>query len=224
MRYYKHVDRYIAVSEFYRNKMIEFGFDQNKIVHVPNFIDTNRYKYAGKDLGYGLYFGRLSKEKGIDTLIDACIKVPNIPMIITGTGPMEDMLREKVERLELNNVEFTGYRTGKELLELLEGASFTVLPSVWYENCPMSVMESLAVGTPVIGSNAGGIPELIEEEQDGLIYEMGNSDDLADKIRIMWSSPPKRRQMGKFGAEKIISKYDMSTHYQRIMDVYSQVK
>jgi glycosyltransferase involved in cell wall biosynthesis len=99
--YYQSVDKYIAVSEFYRQKMIEFGFPSDQITHIPNFIDTDKFKHAGRDDGYGLYFGRLSNEKGLNTLLDACACCPDIPMVITGTGPAEKELRDKVQLLVL---------------------------------------------------------------------------------------------------------------------------
>jgi glycosyltransferase involved in cell wall biosynthesis len=109
------------------------------------------------------------------------------------------------------------------LTDLLEAASFTVLPSEWYENCPMSVLESLAVGTPVLGSRAGGIPELIDEEQDGLTFEMGNAEDLSDKMRTLWSDKKIRLNMGSHGAEKISAHYGPASHYDLLSSVYDEL-
>jgi glycosyltransferase involved in cell wall biosynthesis len=223
MGYYKSVDKYIAVSEFYRQKMIEFGFSPEQITHIPNFIDTDKYRYSGRDDGYGLYFGRLSNEKGLNTLLDACSLNPDIPMVITGTGPAEKELKSKALALGLDNITFTGYRSGQGLIDLLEAASFTVLPSEWYENCPMSVLESLAVGTPVVGSRAGGIPELIDEEQDGLTFEMGNSEDLSEKMRTLWSNHNLRKNFGIHGANKISEHYGPASHYDLLSSVYKQL-
>ncbi len=223
MRYYQNVDRYIAVSEFYRQKMIEFGFSPEQIAHIPNFIDTEKFRYTGRDDGYGLYFGRLSHEKGLDTLLEACTTNRKIPMVIAGTGPAEEELKTKARSLELDHVSFVGYKSGRELIKLLEGASFTILPSECYENCPMSILESLAVGTPVIGSRSGGIPELIEEEQDGLSFETGNPGDLADKMNKLWSGMNLRAEMGKRGAEKIQARYTPDTHYENLSSVYAEL-
>ena len=223
MGYYQNVDRYIAVSEFYRQKMIEFGFPPEQITHIPNFIDTEKFKYAGRDEGYGLYFGRLSHEKGLDTLLEACATTRDIPIRITGTGPAAEELQKKANALELDHVSFTGYKSGRDLIDLLEGASFTVLPSECYENCPMSILESLAVGTPVIGSRTGGIPELIEEGQDGFTFETGNAEDLADKMRQLWSYPELRREMGMSGTKKVLSRYVPDAHYKSLASVYAEL-
>ena len=223
MGYYKNVARYIAVSEFYRQKMIEFGFPPEQITLIPNFIDTEKFQYIGQDKGYGLYFGRLSDEKGLNTLLKACTNTRDVPILIAGTGPAEEELQKKASTLGLEHVTFIGYKSGQELIDLLAGASFTILPSEWYENCPMSVLESLAVGTPVIGSRSGGIPELIEEEQDGLTFEMGNADDLADKMNRLWRSATQRREMGLNGSKKIASQYTAKIHYNRLMRLYTEL-
>lgn len=221
--YYKSVDMYIAVSEFYRQKMIEFGFPPEQVTHIPNFIDTDKFTYAGLDDGYGLYFGRLSNEKGLNTLLEACSLCPDIPMVITGTGPAERELRNKAESLGLDNITFTGYMSGQDLTDLLEAAAFTVLPSEWYENCPMSVLESLGVGTPVLGSRVGGIPELIDEGQDGLTFEMGNAHDLSEKMRTLFSNPGLRKEMGVYGANKISERYSPHNHYNLLATVYKNL-
>lgn len=223
MGYYQNIDRYIAVSGFYRQKMIEFGFPPEQIVHIPNFIDTEKFQYSGRDEGYGLYFGRLSHEKGLTTLLEACAANRDIPMVIAGTGPSEEALRTKAQAMGLDHVSFVGYQSGQALIDLLENASFTVLPSECYENCPMSILESLAVGTPVIGSRSGGIPELIEEEQDGFSFETGNTEDLREKMSQLWSNKSLRLEMGKRGAEKIKSQYSPEIHYESLVSVYAEL-
>ena len=223
MGYYKHVDRYIAVSEFYRQKMIEFGFPPEQITLIPNFIEVERFQYADQDEGYGLYFGRLSHEKGLDTLLKACAITQDIPMVITGTGPAGKELQQKANDLGLKHVTFTGYKSGQDLIDLLKNASFTVLPSEWYENCPMSILESLAVGTPVIGSRSGGIPELINEGEDGFTFKTGNAEDLADKMKKLWACAKRRREMGMNGTKKIASQYTPDIHYQSLAKVYAEL-
>ncbi len=223
MGYYKNVDQYIAVSEFYRQKMIEFGFPPEQITLIPNFIDTERFQYTDQDDGYGLYFGRLSHEKGLGTLLEASAMTPEIPMVITGTGPAEKELRQKANSLGLSNVTFTGYKSGDCLINLLKGASFTVLPSEWYENCPMSILESLAVGTPVIGSRSGGIPELINVGDDGFTFEMGSAEELAEKMQKLWASAKQRREMGVNGAKKIATQYTPGIHYEKLSQLYTEL-
>jgi len=177
--YYQNVDRYIAVSQFYRQKMIDFGFPEKQISYLPNCIDTQNIPVSHKDEGYILSFGRLSEEKGLETLIEAAALCPDIPIIIAGTGPAEQSLHKLVADNKLTNVSFVGFKTGSALNELIANASFTVITSKWYENCPMSILESFAFGKPVIGANIGGIPELINENIDGFTYPPGSASNLA---------------------------------------------
>ena len=224
MGYYQQVDQFIAVSQFYRHKMVEFGYPENQLTYIPNFIDTGKFAYTGSDKGYALYFGRLSKEKGIFTLLDACSKCQDIPVIIAGTGPQETELKAKADAIGLQHVDFVGFKSGDALLELLCNASFTILPSEWYENCPMSALESMAVGTPVLGARIGGIPELVEEGVDGYTFESRNSDDLAHNMQRLWTDgATKRKEMGRKGAEKVAARNSRETHYQTLLKTYKNV-
>ena len=221
--YYQGVDRYIAVSQFYRDKMIEFGFASDQVVCIPNYIDAAKFVRPYDDQGYGLFFGRLSYEKGLDHLLEAAALAPDILLKIAGTGPSESELKRIVADRGLKNVEFMGFVSGGALLDLIAKASFTVTPSIWYENCPMSVLESLALQTPVIGADIGGIPELINPEVDGCIYEAGNSQALADVMKVMMSDAPRRHEMGEAGRKKIIDDFNEENHYQQLIDLYQEI-
>lgn len=221
--YYQNVDRYIAVSQFYRNKMIEFGFSPEQVVYIPNYIDAAKFDRPYSDQGYGLFFGRLSYEKGLDHLLDAAALTPEIPLYIAGTGPSDAQLKQAVADKNLTNVKFLGFVSGDELLDLISKASFTVIPSIWYENCPMSVLESLALQAPVIGADIGGIPELVDHEKDGYIYPSGDSRALADVMTKMMRDGSRRQQMGAEGRKKIIEDFNETAHYQRLIDLYKEI-
>ncbi len=221
--YYQNVDHYIAVSQFYRQKMIEFGFQEDQITYLPNYIDTADYVPSNIDENYILSFGRLSEEKGIETLISAAELCRDIPIVIAGSGPDEDNLKSLAADKKLDNISFVGFKTGAELNKLIANASFTVITSKWYENCPMSVLESLAFCKPVVGAKIGGIPELINDGIDGLVYESGDHTDLAEKIQSLWDMGSKRLEMGKAGREKIEKHFSSNSHYEKLMDIYSKV-
>jgi len=223
MGYYRDVDRYIAVSNFFKNKMSEFGFSKDNIEYIPNFIDTNRFRYSPADNGYALFLGRLSSEKGVDILLKACETTPEIPVVIAGTGPKEDELKEIVKRKGLNNVEFVGFKSGDDLLTLITEASFTILPSQVYENCPMSILESMAVGTPVLGAKIGGIPELIEENVDGYTFVASDPKSLSEKMKLLWSDPDKRLMMGRKGSEKVHERNTPEMQYKNLINLYNSV-
>ena len=147
----------------------------------PLSLDT-KYELNDHDDGYILYFGRLSKEKGVKTLIDS-MKDINYKLIILGTGPIEEELHEYVKNNNISNVEFKGFQQGEALTNYIRNARCVVLPSEWYENGPYSAMETMALGKPLIVSNLGGLPELVEDTKNGYIYK--TRDELKDKIRSM---------------------------------------
>ncbi|VAW50097.1 hypothetical protein MNBD_GAMMA06-59 [hydrothermal vent metagenome] len=221
--YYQNVDRYIAVSQFYRDKMIEFGFSPEQVVCIPNYIDATQFERPYDDQGYGVFFGRLSYEKGLDHLLNAAALAPDIPLYIAGTGPSEQALKQAAKDRGLSNVKFLGFVSGDELLDLISKASFTVVPSIWYENCPMSVLESLALQTPVIGAEIGGIPELVNHEKDGYTYQAENDQALAESMRQMMLDSTRRQRMGEAGRKKIVKDFNETTHYQRLIDLYQEI-
>lgn len=223
MGYYQSVDKYIAVSKFYKNKMIEFGFPEEKITYLPNYIDATDYEQNAKEKGYVLYFGRLSEEKGISVLLDAAIKIPDVPFYIVGTGPLEDDLKKKAQKYDLKNIHFKGFKTGNELKTLLAESTCVVVPSVWYEAFGLVIIEAFAASKAVIGSNIGAIPELIEEGVDGYIFPAGNSAELASKIELIWSDLTKAKSMGMQGRKKVVKYFNAKSHYEGLMSIYQSV-
>lgn len=177
---YKYIDRIICCSEFMKSKMDSNSVFREKTVAMHNFIDKVECKDSVKK-DYVLYFGRFSEEKGIGTLIKVCKELPEIKFIFAGTGPLE----ETVNGLE--NIKNVGFQTGEVLEKLIREARFSIYPSEWYENCPFSVMESQMYGTPVLGANIGGIPELIRPSETGELFESGNTTELKEEIQKLWS-------------------------------------
>jgi glycosyltransferase involved in cell wall biosynthesis len=219
--YYQNVNRFIAVSRFYQKKMIDFGFPEEQVVYIPNMIDLDTSHLSKEDDGYALYFGRLSEEKDVVTLIMAMKKIPDLKLVIAGTGPSENLLKELAAKQKINNVEFVGFHSGNSLNRLISQASFTVLPSKWYENCPMSILESFSYGKPTIGARIGGIPELIEDNVDGLHFTPEDEEELSEKLNQMVSiGKMGRREMGINGYEKVKQHHSPEQHYREIMKVY----
>ena len=179
---YKYIDVIVCCSEFMKQKMDTNSTFAAKTVAMHNFIDTVEWEETPKK-DYVLYFGRFSEEKGIHTLIQVCKELPDVPFVFAGTGPLEDLIQG------VTNITNVGFQKGEALEKLIREARFSVCPSRCYENCPFSVMESQMYGTPVLGAEIGGIPELIQEGKTGELFESGNADELQKKIRKLWENP-----------------------------------
>lgn len=179
---YQLVDRMICPSRFLEKKLLSDPVFRGKTIALHNFIDEVPYEDVTKN-SYVLYFGRYSEEKGIHTLIEAAKSLPDIPFVFAGKGPLEEEIKG------VSNIKNVGFQTGKDLEQLIRGAKFSIYPSEWYENCPFSVMESQMYGTPVIGANIGGIPELIQEGRTGELFESGNKEDMIKKISYLYHNP-----------------------------------
>jgi len=161
----KITSRFIAPSTFMKTKMVQGGFNRDKISVLNNFIDDDKILEKVKEKeNYYLYFGRFSKEKGVETLLKAASKL-EYKLKLAGTGPLLDSLKHEYNKY--SNIEFLGFKSWDDLKIILQKAQFFIIPSEWYENNPLTIIESFALGTPVIGANIGGIPELIEENKTG---------------------------------------------------------
>jgi len=178
---YKQIDTIICPSHFMKTKLDTNPVLGSKTVVMHNFVDPVKPKQVERK-DYVLYFGRYSEEKGIRTLVAAAKELPEIPFIFAGSGPLEHLLEG------IPNIKNVGFQTGEALEMLIRQAKFTVYPSEWYENCPFSVMESQMYGTPVLGANIGGIPELIQVGQTGELFESRNREELIQSITVLWDS------------------------------------
>lgn len=190
------IDRVIAPSRFMRSKLIEGGWPEGKVVFLQNFADDailDRAANAGADATdrenpYLLFFGRLSAEKGVDTLLRAFdASLPNLPqdmrLVVVGDGPDAADFKALASSLGCaSRIEFAGYQTGGALQAYVERASLAIASSRWRENMPYSIVEAFAAGTPVIGTDIGGIPELVDEGKTGFICEPGGVQSMADAI------------------------------------------
>ena len=187
---YKHLDTVICCSRFMKTKLDTYPVLAGKTVAMHNFMEPVEAKAVTKQ-AYVLYFGRFSQEKGISTLIKVAEELPDVQFIFAGSGPLENQVNS------VANIKNVGFQSGEALKKLVREAQFTVYPSEWYENCPFSVMESQVYGTPVLGAQIGGIPELIEPGKTGLLFESGNAADLKRKIEMMWNAPEMLKEMSE---------------------------
>lgn len=211
-----YIDKFIFVSKFSQSKHIEANIKyKEKSVHLYNFTSDRRTNIEEKK-NYLLYIGRISEEKGIQTLIKAQQLVPNVDIKIVGTGPLLNDLKKNYP-----NVSFLGFKEGKVLEQLIKEAKFTIVPSEWYENNPLSVIESMMSGTPVIGSNIAGIPELIKDKHDGFLFQTRNFNNLAEVIKEAISlSKEDYKKMSDSAYKFAIENFSKEAHYKRLKEIY----
>lgn len=220
--YQKNIDLFISPSVFLMKKIIEFGADKDKIVHIPNFVKPNEYAPNYSNSGYILYFGRLERHKGVKTLVEA-MKHVKTKLFIAGEGSYRDFLEEYVKKNNIGNVSFFGFITRNNLLELIRSSLFTVLPSEWYEPFGMTILESFALGKPVIGAKIGGIQELIDNEHTGMLFNSGNVDDLTEKINYLLNKKGLVAEMGRNARKEVEERYNEKIHYEMLMEAYNKV-
>lgn len=208
---YKYIDKIVCCSKFMKRIMDSNPLFAKKTVVVHNFVDDLKYEYKEKE-NYVLYFGRFSEEKGIRTLLEVCKELPEVKFVFAGSGALEDEIRK------VPNIECVGFKSGKELHDLISKAKFSVYPSEWYENCPFSVMESIMFATPVIASKIGGLPELVQDGVNGILFEYKNKNDLKNKISELWNDDKKSAELSE-NCKK--TKFlDVDKYYHILVNVY----
>lgn len=215
-------DVFICPSQFMADKMVQGGFSKSKMQTLCNFIDVEKCKFSSTDgtdytddvellpkkEDYYCFIGRLSHEKGAKTLIEAANQLP-YKLLIIGGGPLMNELKAVAN----TNIEFVGFKQWDDIKQLVGKACFSVIPSEWYENNPLSVIEAQCLGTPVLGANIGGIPELTD-----YTFSSGNIADLRLKIEKMWNSKLDYQQI----ASDAQHRYDAETYYDKLINIYKQ--
>ncbi len=221
------IDRFIALSEFTAQKLIESGLaPRDKISVLGNFLPEplpNPGSFE-KRKPYIVYLGRLSTEKGVEILLEAIAGLPNLRAKIAGDGPQAESLQAIARQQSLHQVEFLGRVTGEEKWHLLRQALALVAPSVCYENLPFTVLESLAVGTPVVTSNLGGMSSVVYDGKNGLLFYPGKSQDLQQKLALLVAHPEEALAMGQLGRQIVEAKYSVRIYYEQLMSIYSITK
>lgn len=203
LKTYKLIDLIICPSDFLNQKLRTNSLLVQKTITLHNFIDTDTMLCKNKE-DYIIYFGRYSYEKGIELLLEICRRLPDIPFVFAGSGPLEDQVNN------IENIRNVGFLTGERLRDTISKARISIFPSVCYENCPFSVIESQMYGTPLIAANIGGVPEIIKDGETADLFESGNADDLQEKILKLWND---RERLEKYTKNCREMKYDTLSEY-----------
>lgn len=221
-RYYlDNVTIYSAVTQFQRERLINEGFPADRIVVNPNMAsvdDSLSQEPLGKTDGFVAHVGRISPEKGIPTLLEAARRCPDIPFKTTGAL---DRMPELADQAP-SNFEFVGFLDVPGIRKFYASARMIVMCTLCFEGFPMAITEAMLYGKAVICSRIGGLPEIVEEGKTGLLFEPGNAEELAEKVRYLLERPDLCRQMGEAGREKALREYPLTKYYERLMDCYEK--
>jgi glycosyltransferase involved in cell wall biosynthesis len=219
----RNIDLFIAPSKFLRDKFIRYGIPEEKIYFLPNSVTLKPYT-PQEDWGYCIYVGALRRLKGVYTLLAAAKKMPSITFMIVGDGEEYDGLKQEIADKKLSNVKLKGHLSGQALYDIVGKARMLILPSEWYENCPMVILEAYALKKPVIGARIGGIPELVENNVTGLLFEPFKVEDLVKKIESIYYMPDIVQAMGEAGRKRMEQDFNTTRHYEGLMEAYSIAK
>lgn len=221
---YNKFDYIITPSEFYKKQFENDGINNKKIIAIHNCIKTEEYNLEIQDKGYALYFGRLSQEKGILNLLEAFSKLDDGILHIAGEGPEKENIERIIKEKHLEKrVRMLGFLNKEQVKEQIQSCRFVVVPSMWYENCPYSVIETLVVGKPVIGSKIGGIAELIEDGENGYTYLYTDIEELTKKMKMLIEDKKLAEELGKNAKIKATVFYDKNKYIEKIEDIYNEI-
>ena len=199
------------------------GFDEDKIHCIPTFT-SSKTKVGNPEIGsYGVYFGRITEEKGVETVIKAYEKLPEYTVKIMGDDTTEEAtkLKNYVKKHKIKNVEFLGFKSGEELENIIKAARFTLIPSIWYDNLPNTALESFQYSKPVIASNIGSLPELVIDGENGYLFNPSDEEDLIKKIKML-DDDKLVKKMGEASRRRLENRFSPNAHYEALMKVFNE--
>ena len=211
------VDLFLAMTEFSRDRLVRAGYPAAKIAVLPNSVPLPRRTHTPTDGQYLAFAGRLSEEKGLRTLIEAARQCPEVPISLAGDGPLAAELRELASR----NVTFRGRLDQADMQRFYARARGVVLPSTCFEMCPLTILEAMAAGLPVIASQTGGLGELVDDGRTGTLVPRGEAQPLAEAMRRLWLDDTLAADYGHAGREKAEREYTEAVFLRRLLGHYA---
>lgn len=216
------VTRFIALTEFGKNKFVAAGFPSEKFTVKPNFVDPDPGERAAFG-EYAVFVGRLAEDKGLHVLLDAWKQLRNpYPLEIIGDGPESAALEAQARDSQLSTVRFRGRLSREGGIVAVKNARFSIVPSTWYETFGMNIAESFSCGTPVLCSRLGAMQELVTDHRTGMHFAPGDANDLADKVEWAWNHPAELAEMGHRARRKYETDYTAKRNYSLLMQIYEQ--
>jgi len=223
MPFYKQVDKFLFQSEFTRDMFVKFGYDIKKTHIIENPYDCKDIQPNYESKNYILYFGRLSNEKGIYTLLDAMSSIPDLELKIVGDGPEYNNYVNYTVEKSIGNVSFLGPKWDKDLVPIIKDCEFVIVPSEWYEPSPYVVLQAFSYGKPVVASNSGGLNDLIIHNENGLLFKVGDFKKLAQTINTLCQDKNLIKRMGQNARRILEKKYNPDRYYSYTIHVFTNL-
>lgn len=225
--FYRQIDRYICLNDSQASLLRRIGFDGKKIVKKYNYVPDAAAEDSTPDFDgipdrYAVYYGRLGEEKGTGMLMDMWEKLPDIPLVVMGSGPMEKVFSEWAA--SRSQVYYLGYVQHARCLGIVKKGEFVVFPSIWYEGCSMVEIETESLGIPLIATDLGFSSEAIEEGVNGCKIPLGDVNGFAEKIRFLWENPALCKEMGRNARRDYEQKYMPEDNYRQLMEIYKRLQ
>ena len=225
MPYYNNVDTFLFQSEFSRNLFIKYGFDMKKTDIIENPYNLENYDLYPNNNEiindkYILYFGRISKEKGLFTLYDAMRKIPKIKLLVVGNGPDLNDSINYINQNNIINIEFKGPQWGDQLSPFIQKCEFVIVPSEWYEPNPYVVLQSFSHEKAVVASDIGGLSDMIINNENGMLFIPGDPNDLSNCIENLFYNNEKKLYLGKNAKIILKNKYNPDKYYNKSIDLF----
>lgn len=214
------VDQFLTVSDFQRELLVKKGLPAAKTQTLHNFMDCSEIVSSTEKGEYFLFVGRIEREKGIFTLLEAMKRITDTPLLIVGSGRAQDDVRRVIESQRLDHVKLLGFKSGVELSELIRKAICVVVPSEWYETFGLVAIESFAHGRPVLASRIGGLPEVVEDGVTGKLFEPGNVEELQESLGWFVENKCRSTQMGEAARLRLEVKFSPSSHFRALDGIY----
>ena len=216
------VSRFIALTNFAKQKFVEAGFPADKIAVKSNFLHEPELVpnlTLPTHSGFALFVGRISEEKGLRTLLKSWeAMAEHVELKIAGSGPLAELLTDN------NKVIALGRQTATQIQQLMQQAAFLVFPSEWYEGFPMVLLEAFAQGLPVLASRLGSMTDIIQDGENGLLFTAGNAEDLTLKAKWLLQNPQQARKLGENARNSFLTKYSAAQNYRELLAIYADAK
>lgn len=224
--FYNQIDKYICLNNNQIKLLVKTGFDKRKIVKKYNFVQDTvnvlKHHYnCGLPERYVVFYGRIGKEKGINTLIEIWNQILDIPLVIMGSGPLENIFKKWADKQE--NVFYLGYTQHDKCMSIVKGGEFIIFPSIWYEGCSMVEIESESLGKGIVATDLGFSAEAIQNGVNGYKVPLGDTEKFIKIIKMLWYNPEKSKMLGKNARKDYEAKYTPEKNYEELMDIYTSI-